>query len=130
MFTIKQQEQAREIATRQKRYREALIKYGIIPFLMTLERFENEERYELCQLIIDTIIRANLFKERTYPYQTDLKNEINHRIEFGVFPKEMISYTIKSFQNQANQCYNYLLNIQSCGMENAIIDFCKPCKPL
>ena len=64
---------AKEKADQIKRFRQALTKYGIIPFLMALKRLENEERYELCQIALDTIKRANLYLKEPLPTKLDQK---------------------------------------------------------
>lgn len=98
--------QATAIARKQKQYRTALPKHGIIPFLITLERFEKEERYKECQLIKDTIIRANMaIKPPCVPY-----NKTNLKSIIGNVSKEYKKKFMSQYQNQANQCYDYLLN--------------------
>ncbi len=96
----KQYLQAKEIANQQIRYREALTKYGIIPFLMTLQRFESQERYELCQLITDTIKRANMHPR------------VNAPVKLNQSLLKLLNKNLQTYNSMAYQCYNYLLNIE------------------
>lgn len=90
------------------KYEDALAKFGIIPLLLALERYELEEYYEECRIIKHVIDDANIDcvghpypTKATYEYKEQVRARIKERTDIDSF-NEKIPVYIQELENFIN----------------------------
>ena len=76
---------------KRQRYQGAIFSYGIVTLLYLLREYEEEENYEECQIVLDSIRDFNRYRQMVFEF--DLPTNIK-----DIDAKQYIQYAFAFFQ--------------------------------